>query len=130
MKKSIIIWLLVGLLYLSEKIAVIFFSGQSCSFRWLTGFPCPGCGLTRSFISAFQLDFTRAFEMHPLFLLIPASIMYQAWYYYRHQKILTVYWVTFSFIFIITHIIRMITYFPHTEPMTFFSKNLIHYLLK
>ena len=35
-----------------------------CPFRCLTGLPCPGCGLTRSFCAMAQGDFTQAFAFH------------------------------------------------------------------
>ena len=39
-----------------------------CFFRILTGIPCPGCGLTRSFILASQLNFIDAIMTNILFL--------------------------------------------------------------
>ena len=47
-----------------------------CPFRLLTGIDCPGCGLTRAFLSAFRLDFRAAFRYHPLFLLIGIELCY------------------------------------------------------
>ncbi|MCJ7826630.1 MAG: DUF2752 domain-containing protein [Demequinaceae bacterium] len=38
----------------------------TCPFRLLTGLPCPACGLTRSCIAAFHLDFDRSLSLHPL----------------------------------------------------------------
>jgi len=37
-----------------------------CAFKEMTGLPCPGCGLTRSFISISHGQFAEAFRMHPL----------------------------------------------------------------
>lgn len=42
-----------------------------CPFRRLTAIPCPFCGMTRAVLSALRLDFTSAFNYHPLFFLIP-----------------------------------------------------------
>lgn len=38
-----------------------------CPFRWITGFPCPFCGMTRASLAALSFDFERAMEMNPLF---------------------------------------------------------------
>lgn len=38
-----------------------------CPFYRLSGTPCPGCGMTRAFLFALQLNFKSAFCMHPLF---------------------------------------------------------------
>lgn len=37
-----------------------------CAFRELTGWPCPGCGLTRSFVYMGHLQVLEAFRMHLL----------------------------------------------------------------
>jgi hypothetical protein len=43
-----------------------------CLFRYLTGLPCPGCGLTRSFSCILHGDFERGYDYHPFgFVLLP-----------------------------------------------------------
>lgn len=37
-----------------------------CGFRLLTGWPCPGCGLTRSFTFTAHGQLREAFAIHPL----------------------------------------------------------------
>jgi hypothetical protein len=47
-----------------------------CPFRYLTGLPCPGCGLTRGLSSLLQLQFAHAYDYHPLvFVLLPAAVL-------------------------------------------------------
>ena len=45
-----------------------------CFFEYLTNIPCPGCGLTRSFISILNLDLISAIKYNilgiPLFITI------------------------------------------------------------
>ena len=36
-----------------------------CVFRTVTGYDCPGCGLTRSFQAMWRGDLRRAWERHP-----------------------------------------------------------------
>ncbi len=40
-----------------------------CAFLHLTGFPCPGCGLTTSFAHAARFDFHLAFVAQPFGLI-------------------------------------------------------------
>jgi hypothetical protein len=41
----------------------------SCPFRLLTGFTCPGCGVTRALHQILHGHFYTAFTLNPLFLL-------------------------------------------------------------
>lgn len=46
--------------------------GIPCPVHYFTGFKCPGCGVSRMFISLMKLDFKGAFEANRLlFLTIP-----------------------------------------------------------
>ncbi len=52
-----------------------------CVLRSWVGISCPGCGLTRSFISLGHLDWKSGFDHHPLgpvfFLFVLAQIPYR-----------------------------------------------------
>ncbi len=43
--------------------------GVPCLFYMLTGFQCPGCGITHMCIALLGLDFAAAFESHPMLLV-------------------------------------------------------------
>ena len=45
--------------------------GWPCVFLWLTGIPCPGCGMTRAWIAVLRGQLTAAFAYHPLFWTAP-----------------------------------------------------------
>lgn len=54
-----------------------------CASRALLGIHCPGCGLTRSFVSLAAGDWTAAWKFHRLgwlvFLGVAAQIPYRIW---------------------------------------------------
>lgn len=53
-----------------------------CTFRRVTGFPCPGCGLTRSFVFLAHGHLVDAFRMNlfgpPAFVWVVAQLPWRA----------------------------------------------------
>ena len=50
--------------------------GYVCPFRALTGLPCPGCGMTRAWISLLHGDLSAAFRFHPFFWAVPVLLVF------------------------------------------------------
>jgi hypothetical protein len=51
-----------------------------CPFRMLTGYPCPGCGLTHAFCSISHGHFKMAWQANPFgFLFYALAIVFVAW---------------------------------------------------
>jgi hypothetical protein len=54
-----------------------------CGFRRLTGWPCPGCGLTRSFVFAAHGQIGAAFGAHLLgpllFGVVASQVPWRLW---------------------------------------------------
>jgi hypothetical protein len=65
--------------------AVYVFVVRTCPFRAITGIPCPFCGLTSAWLAVLQGDLINAFSYHPLFLFIPALLMFA--FHYKLLKI-------------------------------------------
>jgi len=53
---------------------------HACTFKSLTGLPCPGCGLSRSLVAAVHGDVTQSLHFHRLGLLTLVYIFFQAVY--------------------------------------------------
>jgi len=53
---------------------------NTCTFKNLTGLPCPGCGLARSIVAAMHGNFTDSFGFHRLGLLTLFYIFMQFLY--------------------------------------------------
>jgi len=67
-RNGIIIILFLGVLYYfaREKWGIEI----PCFFHEFTGFFCPGCGITRLFVSLIHLDFYNAFRYNPLVFVL------------------------------------------------------------
>ena len=61
-----------------------------CTYKRLVGAECPGCGLTRCFISVAHGDVVRAWSFNPagvfLFVVVVAQIPYRSLQVYRLQR--------------------------------------------
>ena len=47
-----------------------------CPIRFLTGIPCPGCGMSRAWLAVLQLDIAAAFSYHPMFWVLPVLALF------------------------------------------------------
>lgn len=47
-----------------------------CPFLSLLEFPCPGCGMTRAFVSLLRCDPAKAFSYNPRFIVVPILYAY------------------------------------------------------
>ena len=57
-----------------------------CPFRMLTGYPCPGCGLTHAFCDISHGHFKMAWQANPFgFLFYALAIVFLAWPWLRKR---------------------------------------------
>lgn len=47
-----------------------------CPWKALLGIPCPGCGMTRAWLSVLRLDLAGAFRLHPMFWSVPVMALW------------------------------------------------------
>ena len=57
-------------------VAVLWGLGVPCLFARFFGVPCPGCGMTRAWLSVLRLDLSAAFAYHPMFWSVPILYVY------------------------------------------------------
>lgn len=55
-------------------LAVLSISGVGCIFRFTTGVPCPGCGMTRAYTELLRGEVAAALAYHPLFWTVPVAV--------------------------------------------------------
>lgn len=100
-----------------------------CPAVLLTGFPCPGCGLTRAGFRVLRLDFAGAWRVHPfIFAIILLAVVFGAERYVRRSGKMTVTkWCGIAVILgmVVFYVWRMVKYFPDVPPMTYYHRNLL-----
>ncbi len=97
-----------------------------CPVVIMSGFPCPGCGLTRALFNLITLHPIKAFEYNPSYPFWVALLV--AFVIRRHVQgkstwILRYPLMAVCLITIGIYIWRMIALFPGKEPMVFFEGN-------
>nr|WP_136479594.1 DUF2752 domain-containing protein [Acetivibrio thermocellus]THJ77178.1 DUF2752 domain-containing protein [Acetivibrio thermocellus] len=103
-----------------------------CLFKNFFGIPCPGCGMTRAYLSLVKFDLTSAFYYHPLFLL-PGLIAVVV--VFRNNRFLgrlyrnNILWCCVLAVFVLVWIVRLVLFFPDIPPMNYNSQALIPRLL-
>ncbi|MFV0465496.1 MAG: DUF2752 domain-containing protein [Lachnospiraceae bacterium] len=103
----------------------------SCTLKLVLGLPCPACGMTRAAFLLLRGDFQGAFFMHPLIyaivfeiILIPFLLKTK-----NSSKCMRVNVIIFLLVTFAVYIYRFASMFPQTEPMSYYSNNVMQILL-
>lgn len=98
---------LKGILGIISFYVILQLLGITCPIKFITGISCPGCGMTRAWMSLLCGDFSAAVTFHPLFWMpVPGLLFYLMKYRIRKG----VYCVGMSAIcvsFLIVYLFRM-----------------------
>ena len=100
---------------------------HTCPVVLLCGYPCPGCGITRAFLSFFSLHPIRAFQYNPTYPLWLFVIISAIWVrYFKGQSLKRLYYPLLftAVITLAVYIYRIVFLFPGTEPMVYVPGNL------
>ena len=123
-KRMIILFVFLIVVYLSIHFNILI----PCPILLITKRYCPGCGITRMFLSLLKLDFYQAFRYNPLiFILLPILLPYLIYqlyiYLYQKKDILInhypkkILWLMLIIV-VIYGVIRNIPYFSFLAPTT------------
>lgn len=100
-----------------------------CPAVVLTGFPCPGCGLTRAGAALLCLDFYGAWKIHPFIYPIVLLLLLFCLHRYilMRKNALFFKWcgVCLLLSMIIFYVWRMYRYFPGDPPMSYYRYNVL-----
>lgn len=104
---------------------------STCPVVMLTGFPCPGCGLTRAGMALLHFRFAEAFHIHPMIYPIAVLVLIFLVCRYFLQKptrFLIKYVILLLIIMGFLYVYRMLKYFPNQEPMTYYYGAVFRFL--
>lgn len=104
---------------------------EICPLRILTGFPCPGCGLTRAGVLVLTGHWNNAAQMNlMIFLWIPAFIFLFLGYYLfpGKQKYAVAFLIVTCILTLTYYTVRMALYFPE-PPLTYRADNLLTFFM-
>lgn len=96
-----------------------------CPVTLLTGYPCPGCGMTRALFKIFRFDFVGAWNLHPFIypigLLVIMFILCRYILDGRGMKYVKWFMILIAVGMLLFYIWRMYTMFPDEPPMTYYE---------
>ncbi|MEE0700290.1 MAG: DUF2752 domain-containing protein [Bacilli bacterium] len=128
MKKMIIIITVLVLYYALGQFLSFYIP---CPIHYLTGYYCPGCGVTRMLTSIIKLDFYQAFHYNMLiFLLIPFFVTYFIFQLsaflktkknVMNGKSFNKVWITLVVVFLVFGILRNTDTFSFLAPTRVFG---------
>ena len=98
-----------------------------CPMVILTGFPCPGCGLTRSVCYLLTGHLQQSFYINPMGIPIACLIFYFLWNRYiigRKAKGMMYLIGAAAVLLILLYVWRMILFFPDRVPYVYKEKNI------
>lgn len=122
LKHNLIIFLAIVLFFYLLN----FFVGSTCPFRFVTGLPCPGCGLTRSFLLVARGRLAEATRMHAFWIPITIWVIVGLFNRYmvadktvraKVNKVLQIVAIVMAVLMLVYFVYRMIAIFPNEEPM-------------
>ena len=107
------------------------FKIRLCPINYITGFPCPACGITRAFFMLLKGNIFESLTFHPFALIILIYTLYfiigRYFINVSFKKLENVFLVI-GILMIIFFIFRIIYYFPLDEPMAYNYNSLFYYI--
>lgn len=105
-RNKTMILILVGLAAVYFVLSL--FEIPTCPSKIFLGISCPGCGLSRAFMSVFRFDFAAAFEFNPLWPLVIVTVILLAVFWVKGKnQVLEITGIVFLVIALVIYIYRV-----------------------
>lgn len=127
-KKDIQQFWIAGVAFVIYYIIVHAIFDAFCPLLVTTGFPCPGCGLTRAGLYLLKGNIMQAAVINPSIFLVILFLLYCG--YFRYLKGSKTRGFSFALGVLVAaalaiYIYRMYLYFPNKAPYVYHRKNLL-----
>lgn len=100
-----------------------------CPMVLFTGYPCPGCGMTRAAFRVLHLDFAGAWDIHPfIFPVIFLAVFFCVDRYLmgrKRERVVKWFMIVTGAGMILFYIWRMVYEFPGEPPMSYYYNNFL-----
>ncbi|MDE7265945.1 MAG: DUF2752 domain-containing protein [Lachnospiraceae bacterium] len=104
-----------------------------CPFLITTGFPCPGCGMTRAAFYLLTGRFNRGMSLNPaapLWIAFIVCFFIERYLRGRTPKYMKILLAVVVLITVGIYLYRMAHFFPGSPPLVFYRNNLISRTLR
>lgn len=122
-----------GILAAGAALAVLSLLGKGvCPLAGLWGFPCPGCGMTRSLALGLAGRWQESWQMHPFligWILFIAAAAVERYLIQRNGKWKRAVLIVLAAGMLIWYIYRMTSVFPDVEPYIYIEGNMMERIL-
>lgn len=119
---------MAGVVLVVYYFVVHFFRRAFCPMVTITGFPCAGCGLTRTFLYLLQGQLEKAAYLNPMAFPIIGFCLYCGYFRYIKGSAVKGFGILFSIliaVILIFYAYRMYLYFPDRVPYTYARDNIL-----
>lgn len=118
----LITYILIGKYFLYSVCPVVLF----------TGFPCPGCGMTRAVFAVLRGNFYLAWKLHPFVYVLGGYVIVFAIRRYllqKEDKSMIKYLLMIAGAMVVFYLYRMIRFFPGEAPMNYYYGNILYRII-
>lgn len=114
--------MLIGGIAFLATVLILHVTAVGCPIKFATGISCPGCGMTRAWLSVLLLRFDLALAYHPLFWLLPIVVALVTFRKRMRPRLYTGLLLTCIIAFLSVWIVRL--FLPSDSGVLF--SNLLH----
>ena len=89
---------------------ILYLTPLNCPFDMLFKFPCPGCGMTRAWVSVLNFNIEKAYFCHKMFWSLPllfAGFLFDG-RIFKNKKLNLLLWIFISVGFVLSWIEKLV----------------------